>query len=85
MKNLFIITAAASLLLSSCASEFDITEADVPQIVKDAFKTKYPNATASEWEVEKSEGRLVFEAEFKMDGKNKEAEFKPDGTFIKEE
>jgi uncharacterized membrane protein YkoI len=53
--------------------------------VQSAFKAKYPNASTPEWEVEKSEGRLIYEAEFKLDGKKKEAEFKPDGTFLKEE
>jgi hypothetical protein len=58
---------------------------DVPPVVKTAFATRYSNVTDAGWEVEKEEGRLIYEAEFKLDGKKKEAEFKPDGTFIKEE
>lgn len=86
MKNmLYILSAGAFLLATSCATEFDIPGDDVPQAVKDGFKAKYPNSAASEWEVEKSGGHLVYEAEFKLDGKKREAEFKPDGTFLKEE
>lgn len=83
MKSILI--TGAVLLLVSCKSEFDIMSSDVPQAVLNAFQQKYPSAQVTEWEVEKESGALVFEAEFKLDGKKKEAEFKPDGTFIKEE
>jgi hypothetical protein len=82
--NCFIV-GAGSLFMLSCATEFSIISDDVPQAVLSTFKNKYPNASNAVWEVEKSEGRLIYEAEFKLDGKRKEAEFKPDGTFLKEE
>jgi hypothetical protein len=82
--NKFIL-CGMTIALSSCATEFSIIGDDVPQAVKSTFSSKYPSATDAKWEVEKSEGRLVYEAEFKLEGKRKEAEFKPDGTFIKEE
>jgi hypothetical protein len=78
---------AASLVvgLIGCCSEFKILSADVPPEVLSAFQSKYPKATNVEWEAEKTEGHLAFEAEFKVDGKRKEAYFKPDGAFLKEE
>jgi hypothetical protein len=86
MKKIHVlIVAIAVIALSSCATEFKIISDDVPVAVSSAFKTKYPSVSNPEWEVEKEEGRLIYEAEFKLDGKRKEAEFKPDGTFIKEE
>lgn len=85
MKKVTFILPAAALLLGACASEFDVPAADVPQAVVSGFQQKYPNVQNPEWEVEKSEGHLIYEAEFKLDGKRKEAEFKPDGTFVKEE
>jgi hypothetical protein len=86
MKTTKLLVMAGSIaMLSSCATEFGIVSDDVPAAVSNAFKAKYPNVSASEWEVEKEDGRLIYEAEFKLDGKRKEAEFKPDGTFIKEE
>ncbi|MGZ3866141.1 MAG: hypothetical protein ACXVC6_03055 [Bacteroidia bacterium] len=84
MKTIFYI-AVPAVLLTSCATEFQIVSDDVPQAVTSAFKAKYPSVPSPEWEVEKEGGRLVYEAEFKLDGKKKEAEFKPDGTFVKEE
>jgi hypothetical protein len=75
----------ALILLASCASEFEIASSDVPQPVLDSFNSKYPGAKEVEWEVEKENGKLYFEAEFEIDGKEKEAYFRPDGTFSKEE
>ena len=84
MKTKLLLATACALIIS-CASEFDIASSDVPQAVLDSFNTKYPNAKDVEWEVEKEDGRLYFEAEFSTDGKTKEAYFRPDGSFSKEE
>jgi len=53
--------------------------------VLDSFNSKYPGASNVEWEVEKEDGKLYFEAEFKMENKSIEAHFRPDGTFSGEE
>ena len=79
----FIIPAA--LLLSSCAPEFALVDSDVPQAVKAAFDSRYPGASDVKWEAEQEQGRLYFEAEFAVDGKEREAYFRPDGTYVKEE
>ena len=81
----FFILGISVLMLSSCATEFEIINDDVPSSVSTAFKAKYADVNDLEWEVEKSDGRLIYEAAFKVGGKRKEAEFKPDGTFIREE
>jgi hypothetical protein len=81
--SLWILTLA--LIAGGCASEFKIVSGDVPQAVISAFQAKYPNSQNVEWEAEKTDGHLAFEAEFKQDGKSKEAYFKPDGAFLKEE
>ena len=85
MKIRVIIFCAAVWLMSSCASEMDIASADVPEIVMTSFTSKYPQAKDTEWEIEKEDGKLYYEAEFKLDGKKKEAYFRPDGSFTKEE
>jgi hypothetical protein len=79
------IISVTILQLMGCSSEFKIVSSDVPPAVISAFQSKYPTASAVEWEAEKTDGHLAFEAEFKRDGKSKEAYFKPDGTFLKEE
>jgi hypothetical protein len=83
MKQILIV--AGSFIAASCSSEFKIVSEDVPQVVASAFSTKYPSARDVEWEAEKTNGHLAFEAEFKLDGKSKEAYFTPDGQFLKEE
>jgi hypothetical protein len=80
-----LITAICILFFTACASEFEIASSDVPQTVLNAFTSKYAGASDVEWEVEKEDGKLYYEAEFKIDGKKKEAYFRPDGTFTKEE
>jgi hypothetical protein len=85
MKFRTVIFIAALALLASCACEIEIASSDVPQVVLSSFSTKYAQATDVEWEVEKEDGKLYYEAEFKIDGKRKEVYFRPDGTFSKEE
>jgi hypothetical protein len=50
------------LLLSSCSTEFDIQESEVPRDVVAAFRAKYPNAQVKKWEAEKEDGKFYFEA-----------------------
>jgi hypothetical protein len=86
MKNgIKILVVTTAIMLVSCASEFKIMSTDVPEPVMKAFQAKYPNMQNVEWEAEKADGHLTFEAAYKVDGKEREAIFKPDGTFIKEE
>jgi hypothetical protein len=85
MKSAISLITILSLILCGCCSEFKIVSSDVPASVVSAFQVKYPSATDVEWEAEKTDGHLAFEAEFKVNGKNKEAYFRPDGTFLKEE
>jgi hypothetical protein len=85
MKQHFfpVIIIAASMW--SCCTEFRILSTDLPPQVMANFQLQYPGAKDVEWEVEKEDGRLTFEAEFKENGKKKEVYFKPDGTILKEE
>ncbi len=84
MKAKLLIVVVA-LVASACASEIDISASDVPQPVMAAFNEKYAGANNVTWEVEKNDGKLYYEAEFTIEGKKKEAYFRPDGTFAKEE
>ena len=83
MKKMFI-SAALLFTLFAC-NEKKISPADVPQSVVSGFNTKYPGATDVEWKQEKEDGKWIYEAEFKADGKKKEAHFDSTGNFLKEE
>ncbi|KAA9340584.1 PepSY-like domain-containing protein [Adhaeribacter soli] len=51
----------------------------VPALVTSAFNTKYPNMKVTDWDWERDKG--LYEAEFKMDGKEWEAYFTPEGAW----
>lgn len=54
----------------------------IPQVVKDAFAQKYPDARKVAWEVEAAD---EYEAEFRMSRKKMSAAFNADGTWLETE
>ena len=82
-KHFLFLAILASCFFISCKDK-KIAEADVPAAVKTAFTNKYPGVTADKWESETKNGKKVYGADFKMDGKEKEAEFDAEGSFVKE-
>ncbi len=83
ISKLFLCLVVASFLVS-CESEKHIDSAQVPQIVKDAFAKKYPQASDVEW-IQEDSKKVIYEAEFKLDGKEITAEFSEAGEFLEEE
>ena len=57
------------------------SEKDIPVAVKNAFNAKYPNMKVTDWDWE--EDKDAYEAEFKMNGRENEAYFSPDGAWLK--
>jgi uncharacterized membrane protein YkoI len=72
------------IMATSCDDHAKISEDKVPALVVAAFKTKYPAATNTTWITEKKDGKLIYEAKFKDNGEEIEAEFFDDGGFLKE-
>jgi len=87
MKSIAIITLVSSLCFASCSHEEELTikDSEVPKDVMAAFKAKYPNVQVKEWEAQKTDGKFVFECEFKDGDKEKEVHITPDGSSITEE
>ena len=83
-KFLVYCTVFAFCILSSCSSK-KISSTDVPAPALASFNAKYPGATNTEWITEKKKDKTIYEAKFKMNDKNMEAEFEADGTFIQED
>lgn len=77
----FLFTA---IMASSCGDN-KISEDKVPGAVVSSFKAKYPAATDTKWITEKADGKTIYEAQFKENGKEIEAEFNEDGSFKKED
>ena len=95
MKNwiLALLLSGAIFITPSCKSEKKetradeknvITETDVPPVVKSSFTAKYPGATEVIWEDAKEDDIPTIKVKFKRDGKYWKAEFKGDGTLVKE-
>jgi len=59
-----------------------IPASEVPDAVKKSFRSRYPNATNVRWELEREDGRRVYEAEFTLNGRRLKAEFAANGTFL---
>jgi hypothetical protein len=84
MKKMMFSYAIVLATLFSC-TEGNLAASDVPQAAKSSLESKYPGATDVEWKAEKEDGKKIYEAEFKWNGKEIEAEFDAEGTFIREE
>ena len=87
MKRNSLLAILFTICFASCSNEkeFTIKDSEVPKDVMAAFKAKYPNAQVKEWEAQKTDGKFVFECEFKDGEKEKEVHITPDGTSITEE
>lgn len=83
-KTIVFAFMIAAMLTISCSSHTDISEDRVPAAVITSFKAKYPTAVISKWVTEKKDGKTIYEAVFKENGEEIEAEFNEDGSFIKE-
>ena len=84
MKKSFLFLALiASCFFISC-NERKVSDVSVPDTVKTAFTAKYPGVTDEKWESEVKDGKTIYGADFKVDGKSKEAEFDSDGNFLRE-
>ena len=81
MKNILTLVLAGTLLTAGCGDK-TLNESEVPQSVKDAVKSKYPQVTITKWELEKDGD---YSATFKSDSGEIESFFQKDGTFVKEE
>ncbi|MFI5144407.1 MAG: PepSY-like domain-containing protein [Ignavibacteria bacterium] len=80
MKNFILFTLILVFSVSLAFSQH-ISEKKVPQAVKDAFYTKFPNTENVRWGLEDAE----YEAEFKLNNVNTSASYSEDGTWLETE
>ncbi len=72
----FVLTASVS------RSEDEPKDLDkIPKAVMEALKTKFPKAKITKWTKETENGKVVYDIEFKEDGRKAEADIFEDGTF----
>ena len=63
----------------------DIPASQVPDAVRMSFREMFPNSRNVQWEIKREDGRRVYQVDFTRNGRRFEAEFLPDGTFLKVE
>lgn len=83
MKALYILPLllATLFVLPSCDQDQDLLEFQVPTVVMQEFKEKYPDATYAEWE----RVGTKYKADFRYDGREAEAWFDKGGNWIRTE
>jgi Putative beta-lactamase-inhibitor-like, PepSY-like len=65
-------------------TETEIAISELPAVVSSAIMTKYPGAVIKGADkIEKPGGKTTYEADIKLNGKNKELLLNADGSFIK--
>ena len=80
MRKLLILLAAASICSAAYAGPvMDDDIAKAPKKVEKAFQKMYPGAKDIEWELK----RDIYAADFKIDGKDVEAYFNAEGTWLR--
>jgi hypothetical protein len=73
----FVLPAALT-----CAGDEPKDLDKIPKAVMDALKAKFPNARIDKWTKEKEDGKVVYDIEFKQDGRKAEADITEDGTIL---
>lgn len=80
MKNMIMVLLCAAAM-STMAYAQKISADKVPSVVSSAFKTKFPNAVKTKWEIENTD----YEAEFKINGEEMSANFDNAGNLLETE
>jgi hypothetical protein len=62
-------------------AEHDLQLDKIPKVVMDALKGKFPKAEIHKWTKEKEGEIIVWDIEFKQEGRKFEADIKEDGTI----
>lgn len=68
-------------LISLTAFGQELKESDVPNVVRESFKIKYPDVYVYEWEWKKK--KMIYEAEFIIKGIKYESTFTKAGAWVK--
>ena len=79
-SSLALVLLIVSFATTGCTQK--VNEKDLPTLVKTAFNTKFPGATAVKWGKENAK---EYEAEFNFNNNTVSANFKLDGSWVETE
>jgi uncharacterized membrane protein YkoI len=88
MKNQYLMIATFGVLLvfgQANADEDKLSKDQMPKAVVSAFEKGYPNAKDVKFEKETFEGKMVYEVEYKENGKEYDILYSEDGTLVQKE
>lgn len=81
-RNLLSAAVVAMFVLAGSVARADDKEKEIPKKVMDALKAKFPKAVIDKWTKEKEGDAVVYDIEFKENGRKCEADIKEDGTIV---
>jgi hypothetical protein len=88
MRSLVLCGAFGLLLvvgLVARAKEEPVSEDKIPKAVMDALKSKFPQAKIDKCIKEKEGDDVIYDIEFKQEGRKCEADIKENGTYLNHE
>jgi hypothetical protein len=72
---------SAEKIETETTAQEEIQPAEIPQVVMDALKAKFPEAVIEKWTKEKEGEIVVYDVEFQQLGHKFEADIKEDGSI----
>jgi hypothetical protein len=78
LAGLFLLVSAAHAQEKKDKLDLD----KIPKRVMDTLKAKFPKAEIDKWTKEKEGNDIVYDIEFKQEGRKFEADIKEDGTLL---
>jgi hypothetical protein len=81
-KGLLAALAVVLLVPAARAADEPKDLDKIPKAVMDSLKAKFPKAKIEKWTKETEDGKVVYDIEFKNDGKKTEADIAEDGTIV---
>jgi uncharacterized membrane protein YkoI len=77
------LVAAVVVLTAVVARGDEAKDVDkIPKAVMDTLKAKFPKAKIDKWTKETENGKVMYDIEFKQDGRKTEADIAEDGTLL---
>jgi len=76
------VLAVAALVTPAASAQDKLKLDEIPKKVMDALKARFPKAEIHKWTKEKEGADVVYDIEFKENGRKCEADIKEDGTYV---
>lgn len=79
---LAVLMFAGFATLAAAGTDKDLSAAQVPQAVREAFQKAYPAARDAKYSEKTEDGKILYEVEFKEGGRDLEATYGAEGSLM---